>query len=217
MLKRQGLKVGKNRIFRLYKEESLGLKKRTRKRKYLAKHRVRPDQATRPNQRWSIDFISDRLVSGQAFRSLVVIDQYSRKCLCSVPRKTYPSSEVVKVLTKAAWEAGEFPETITLDNGPEFISSVFDEWASEHNIELDFIPPGRPNQNGFVESFNGKFRDECLNVSIFQTMEEASKEIQEWVCDYNKVRPHSALADKAPEEIWKRFQKDLDANLCISV
>ena len=125
----------------------------------------------------------------------------------------YPATEVTRVLDLVAAKKGGYPKTITVDNGPEFRGLHFDEWADRHGIGLDFIAPGRPMQNGFVESFNGRLRDEFLNTHLFRTMEEAQGLLNLWVRDYNKIRPHSSLGDQTPDEVWKRFQIDLENNL----
>ncbi len=208
MLHRQGIQVSKNTVFLLYKELGLGLMKNRKKNKRLARVRIIPAVAKRPGERWSIDFISDRIATGQAFRSLCVVDQYSRKCLGIRASPTYPASLVTMCLDEIAAENGHYPESITLDNGPEFTGLVFDSWAAEHNISLDFIKPGKPSQNGFVESFNGRLRDECLNISRFRTLAEALVELDIWRQDYNKLRPHSSLGDRVPDELWLSFRRD---------
>jgi putative transposase len=213
MLRRQGFKVGKDRVYRIYREEGLNLRKQPRKRKRLAHTRIAPPPASMPGERWSIDFISDRLVSGKTFRSLCVIDQYTRKCLAVVPKTNYPSTEVTKVLDRIAQTCGSYPKSITVDNGPEFRGLHFDEWASKHRVSLDFISPGKPMQNGIVESFNGRLRDEFLNTQVFMSLEHAEELLKLWVKDYNKIRPHSSLGDKTPDEIWKKYQRDLEKNL----
>jgi putative transposase len=210
ILRRRGIRVSKNTVFRIYQEEALGLKKVTRKRKRLSKLRVIPPPACRPGERWSIDFVTDKLVSGRYFRALCVVDQFSRKCLGVIARESYSGTAVANVLDDIARKSGGHPGMITLDNGPEFTGVVFDSWARDRKVSLDFITPGRPSENGFVESFNGRLRDECLNVSRFRTLLEAQAVINSWCNDYNNVRPHSSLRDRVPDEIWKSFQKDLD-------
>lgn len=214
ILRREGFKVGKKRVYRLYRLESLGLRKTIhRKRKYKPGPRIVPGPAKRPNQRWSIDFIEDKLTNGRKFRTLCVVDQFSRRCLAAAPRFTYPARDVVNVLNQAATKAGSYPETVTMDNGPEFTGFVFGAWALDHRIGLDFIDPGKPSQNGFVESFNARFRDECLRVNLFRSFDEATTIINEWLDDYNKLRPHSAIGNEVPDKIWKLFQTDLERSL----
>ncbi len=167
MLNREGIKVGKDRVYRIYAEEGLNLKNANKKRKRLSFTRVTPEPATKPGERWSIDFITDRLTNGKQFRSLTVVDQFSRKCFGVTAQHSFPAESVTKALDELARRAGRYPESITLDNGPEFRGLVFDLWASERSINLDFIAPGKPTQNGFVESFNGRLRDEFLNLNLF--------------------------------------------------
>jgi putative transposase len=170
MLRREGIKVGKDRVYRIYLEEGMNLNKKGKKRKRLSFTRVTPVPATKPGERWSIDFISDRLTDGRHFRSLTVVDQYSRKCIGVIARYSFPAHEVTAALDKLAKDVGVYPQSITLDNGPEFRGLVFDLWANDREINLDFIAPGKPTQNGFVESFNGRLRDEFLNLNLFRTL-----------------------------------------------
>ena len=207
MLQLRGFNVNKKRVYRIYKEECLDLRKITRSRRKNTTNRVPPKAATRANQRWSMDFITDRSTDGRMFRSLCVIDQYSRKALLIEPRRRFLSRDVVTSLNKLILKIGT-PESITLDNGSEFTSHVFDRWASESRIGLDFIAPGKPSQNGFVESFNARLRDECLNMNTFDNLEEAKTILEAWRKDYNKLRPHSSIGYKVPDQLWQRFRKD---------
>lgn len=214
VLKREGIKVGKKRVYRLYKLECLSLRKKVeRKRKIYPRCRVKPLPAERPNQRWSIDFITDRLTSGRTVRALCVIDQFSRKSLAISVRTSFLSRDVIEVLDRVIGKAGDPPESITLDNGPEFTSHLFDSWASQHRIGLDFIAPGKPSQNGFVESFNARLRDECLNMNVFHSLESVQRTVDQWRYDYNNWRPHSAISNEVPDKIWKGYQKDLERTL----
>ena len=120
---------------------------------------------------------------------------------------------MIESLEIIAEKLGQYPESITSDNGPEFTCLVYDEWAKHHGIKVDLITPGKPNQNGFVESFHGRIRDECLSINRFQTLKMAEIEIGTWIKDYNNVRPHSSLKDEVPNKIWKEFQRDLDFSL----
>lgn len=216
ILKREGIKVGKKRVYRLYKEECLSLRKHVeRKRRIFPKSRVKPLPAERPNQRWSIDFIADRLTSGRAVRALCIIDQFSRKSLAISVRTNFLSRDVIEVLDRIIAKVGKPPESITLDNGPEFTSHIFDSWASRHRIGLDFIAPGKPSQNGFVESFNARLRDECLNMNVFHSLESVQTLLDDWRRDYNNWRPHSAISNEVPGKIWKKYQEDLERTLKI--
>lgn len=207
MLRQEGLKVNKKVVRKLYRQMSLTLRwhKTTRK---VSRLRTAPMQAIRPGQRWSLDFMSDKLSSGTKFRLLNVIDLYSRKCLNSVVSRSYPSTKVIAELDKIGMKYG-YPDIITLDNGTEFTSLIFDEWGRKHRIKLDFITPGKPCENGFIESFNGRLRDECLQTECFRTLEEAQIKISLWQKDYNCVRPHTSLKDQTPDKVWQLFQQDL--------
>ena len=186
------------RVYRLYREE--GLQVRTKKRGKRAAHaRVPLPEAARPNQRWSMDFVSDRLVDSRWFRILTVVDQYTRECLCIHADRSQTGEKVVEHMKRLVAEHGS-PESITTDNGSEFAGQAMDVWAHEAGVKLDFIRPGRPVQNGYIESFNGRLRDECLNTEVFSNLADAREKLQRWQRDYNQRRPHSALADRTPEE-----------------
>jgi putative transposase len=210
LLRREGWKVNAKRIYRLYCQE--GLIVRTKKRKKAASHpRVPQGVASGPNQRWSMDFIHDRLADGRAFRVLTVVDQYTRECLLLLADTSLSGEKVAAALNLVVAERGA-PQSITVDNGTEFASRAMDAWAYGHGIQLDFIRPGRPVENGYIESFNGRLRDECLNVQVFFSLADARQKLGEWRHDYNHVRPHSALADHAPAEVagdWRARSKAL--------
>ena len=153
---------------------------------------------SRPNVRWSMDFVAGTLSDGRTFRVLNIVDDYSREAVAVEVGKSIPGSRVVRVLERLARHRG-LPTTIVVDNGPEFTSRVLDQWAYDHRVELHFIQPGKPVQNAFVESFNGKFRDEYLNQSWFVSLADACRAIGAWRLDYNRVRPHSSLGELTPE------------------
>ncbi len=198
LLRREGWKVNTKRVYRLYREE--GLQVRTAKRaKRAARARVPLMQAVRPNQRWSMDFVSDRLADGRWFRILTVIDQYTRECLCVYADRSQTGEKVVQHMKHQVALRGA-PESITTDNGSEFAGRAMDTWAHEAGVQLDFIRPGRPVENSYIESFNGRLRDECLNGEVFFNLMDAREKLERWRCDYNQKRPHSALADRTPEE-----------------
>jgi putative transposase len=148
---------------------------------------------------WTMDFTRDSLASGRNFRTLNLMDGHTRVALCIEVDSSLPGLRVVQVLERVAHERG-VPEAIQVDNGPEFISRVVDQWAYANGVTLHFIDPGKPVQNAFIESFNGKFRDECLNQSWYTSLEEARQEIEAWRVDYNTVRPHSSLGYLTPVE-----------------
>jgi putative transposase len=198
LLKREGWEVNAKRIYRLYVEE--GLIVRTKKRKERAqRQRVAQGSAMRPNQKWSMDFVAQRLPDGRWIRVLTVVDQYTRECVTLLADNTLSGEKVATALDKALMQRGA-PESITVDNGTEFTSKALDHWAYRNSVHLDFIRPGRPVENGFIESFNGKLRDECLNVEVFFNLADARRKLYLWRRDYNHERPHSALDDRTPAE-----------------
>ena len=206
----QGIRVGKNTVYKVYKQENLEL--RHRKFKKRRSHlRVVPPPALRPNDRWAMDFITDETVCGRKFRVLNVIDFATRKLLGEVVDRRLPSTRVIDCLNACAKKAGRYPKTITCDNGPEFISFNMDEWAAEKNVGLDFITPGTPTENGYIESFHARQREECLEMNSFRTLEEARLIIADWRRDYNSLRPHSSVGDKTPNQVWRELSEQLDA------
>ncbi len=161
--------------------------------------RVALPGASRPNQRWSMDFVSDRLADGRWFRILTVVDQYTRECLCAHPERSQTGRKVADQLAKIIALRGA-PESITSDNGSEFVGKAMEIWSHETGVKLDFIRPGKPVENGFVESFNGRLRDECLNVESFLNLADAQSKLDQWRSDFNGNRPHSSLDDRTPAE-----------------
>jgi putative transposase len=201
LLRREGWTVNTKRVYRIYREE--GLQVRTAKRAKRAAHtRVPLPQPVRANQRWSMDFVSDRFSDGRWFRILTVVDQYTRECLCAFADRTQTGEKVVEQMKRLVRLRG-LPESITTDNGGEFAGKAMDAWAHQVGVKLDFIRPGRPVQNGYIESFNGRLRDECLNGEIFFSITDARQKIERWRRDYNQNRPHAGLADRTPEEFAK--------------
>ena len=198
MLKREGLVVNHKRTERIYREEGLGLR-RKRRRKGTAGARVIIPAPERPNQKWSMDFVSDSTVTGRRFRALTIVDDYSRECPAIEVDTSLGGVRVVSVLERLAETRG-LPEVITVDNGPEFAGKALDEWAYRRGIKLNFIRPGKPVENAFAESFNGRLRDECLNINWFMSIKHAREVIESWRQDYNEVRPHSSLKGRSPKE-----------------
>ena len=210
LLKREGWAVNAKRIYRLYTEE--GLTVRTKQRKKVAsRQRVPLGLATRPNERWSMDFVSDRLVNDRWFRVLTVVDQFTRECLLLYADSTLSGEKVAAELERVVRARG-VPMSITVDNGSEFASRAMDAWAYGHGIRLDFIRPGKPVENGYIESFNGRLRDECLNVSLFFSLEDAGEKLEAWRRDYNLARPHSALGDQAPTAFATAWSKSASSD-----
>ena len=206
LLKREGFMVNHKRTERIYKSEGLSLRIRRRK-KFAAVVRNPLPEAIKPNERWAMDFISDSLWSGRKFRTLSVVDTYSRECLNVEADTSLPGHRVVKVLDRLADTKG-LPESIRVDNGPEFISKVLDEWAYRNGVTLDFIRPGKPTENPYAESFHGRFRDECLNENYFLDLQEAKDIIESWRIEYNTFRPHSSLDYQTPEEFLKQYEQE---------
>lgn len=198
LLRREGLEFNRKRVYRIYRQESLQLRRKKRKRAAAAPRRAIPvpDQ---PHRRWSMDFVSDSLRTGQQLRTLNVVDDCTRLCTVQVVDTSISGRRVARALDIAA-ECYGLPECIVVDNGPEFTSRALDQWAYDHGVELCFIEPGKPVQNAFCESFNGKFRDECLNQHAFDDVEDAREKIEAWRQDYNACRPHESLGWLSPEE-----------------
>jgi putative transposase len=199
LLRRRGLVVNHKKVHRLYREEGLMVRRKTR-RKIASQLRTVPPTPVRPNERWSMDFVADVLVDGRRFRTLNVLDMYTREAVAMEVAFSLPSAAVTRALDRAIAERGAQPEVITIDNGTEFTSRIFDNWAHARGIRLDFIRPGKPVENGYVESFNGKYRDECLSQSWFLGLEDARATIARWRIEYNEARPHSSLGNLAPAE-----------------
>jgi putative transposase len=198
LLKREGWEVNAKRIYRIYTEE--GLIVRTQKRKERAQRQRLPiGQAVRPNHKWSMDFVLQRLPDGRWIRVPTVVDQFTRECLTLFADTALSGEKVATALDKVVNQRGT-PQSITVDNGTEFASKAMDLWAYKNGVHLDFIRPGKPVENGYIESFNGKLRDESLNVEVFFTLADARRKLALWRHDYNHHRPHSALADRTPNE-----------------
>lgn len=211
LLLREGYKINHKRTERLYRLEGLSLRaKRRRRRRYKSETRVSLVQPTRSNQYWSMDFVSDQMVHGHRFRGLTLVDIFTRESLSIEVGRCMPAVRVVEVLNRLKFERG-VPEGIVLDNGPEMISLVLDQWAYENGVKLEFIEPGKPTQNAFIESFNGTFRDECLNMHWFFSLDDAREKIEAWRKEYNEENPHSSLGYLTPKEFAKKEEIMLTA------
>lgn len=197
LLQREGIRINPKRVYRIYCEENLQVRKRKRKKLKVFRKPLIPVE--RPNQRWSMDFVSDTIAIGRRFRTLNVIDDFTRECLAIEVAFSLPGERVTRVLNRLIYMHGK-PEKIVLDNGPEFTGGAMLKWSSENNIELDFIRPGKPMENAICESFNGRFRDECLNETWFLDLEHAKGTIEDWRIDYNEARPHGSLNQLTPTE-----------------
>jgi putative transposase len=197
LLVREGWQVNHKRVYRLYVEEKLSLRrKRGRKRSGVRQPLPEPVAA---NQVWSVDFMTDALSSGRRFRTLNIVDDYTRECLAIEVDTSLGGIRVVRVLETLKQRRG-LPLKIRSDNGPEFVSRAVDQWAYEQNLQWHTIQPGKPMENGYVESFNARFRDECLNENWFTDLADARSSIEQWRRDYNQQRPHSSLQYRTPEE-----------------
>jgi len=202
LLRREGWRVNKKRVYRIYCEE--GLKVRTKTRRKRPSHlRVIAPPPQGQNERWSMDFIQDRLLDGRKFRTLTVVDQFTRQCPILEADFSLTGKKVSEALERLAKRHG-YPKTITVDNGTEFISKAMDLWAYENHVKLDFIRPGKPVENAYIESFNGRLRDECLNANVFVSLADARAKLEAWRLDYNEHRPHSSIGNLTPAEFAKR-------------
>ena len=198
MLKRKGWTVNRKLVLRLVRENGWLVRRKLRK-KLAAVPRVQLPQPTRANEAWAMDFVHDGTAGGRTFRTLNVVDRLTRECLVIEVNTSITGCHVVAVLALLVAMKRK-PESIRVDNGPEFISKALDAWAFEHGIALHFIRPGKPTENGHIESFNGRLRDECLNVNWFIDLADAKEKIELWRKDYNEVRPHSSLGYLTPME-----------------
>jgi putative transposase len=198
LLERDGFIVNHKRVHRLYRAAGLQVRRRRRKRLTRAE-RVPLPTPSQARERWSMDFMADTLADGRGFRTLNIVDDFTRECLAIEVDRSLPGLRVARVLDRLASSVG-LPQTIVVDNGPEFAGRTLDAWAYAHGVTLRFIRPGKPIENAYVESFNGKFRDECLNEHWFLNVADAKAAIELWRVDYNNVRPHSALNQATPAE-----------------
>jgi transposase InsO family protein len=196
LLRREGERSGINRIYRLYREEGLMVRKRKGRRKALGTRAPILVEA-RPNVRWSLDFVHDQLANGRRFRILNVVDDVTRECLGAVPDVSISGARVARELSAIVATRGK-PAMIVSDNGTELTSNAILTWSADMKIEWHYIMPGKPMQNGYVESFNGRMRDELLNESLFLGLADARCAIAAWVADYNNARPHSSLNYRTP-------------------
>jgi putative transposase len=208
LLLREGWNVNHKRVYRIYREEGLCVRKRSRKR--VARERCPLAQLAGPDQRWALDFVSDALASGRKLRLLTVVDAFTRESLAIEVDTSLSGARVARVLDQMIDRRGAAPEEITLDNGPELTSKALDQWAYERGVRLRFIEPGKPVQNAYIESFNGRLRDECLNEHWFQSLSHARSVVEEWRIDYNQHRPHSSLGYLSPEEFRTDWTTRLD-------
>jgi transposase InsO family protein len=196
LLRELGEPSGVNRIYRLYREEGLTVRKRRARRRAIGTRTPILVEA-RVNARWSLDFVHDQFAKGRRFRILNIVDDVTRECLAAVPDTSISGKRVARELTMLVGTRGK-PQMIVSDNGTEFTSNAILSWAKDHRVEWHYIAPGKPMQNGYIESFNGRMRDELLNESLFIDLDQARQLISAWIADYNTARPHSSLGYKTP-------------------
>lgn len=206
LLKREGIALNHKKLFRLYREERLTVRRRGGRKRALGT-RAPMTLPQDPNQRWSLDFVSDTLVDGRRFRVLVVVDDFTRECLALVVDTSLSGIRVARELDNIV-EARGRPLMIVSDNGTELTSRAILQWQEDQSVEWHYIAPGKPMQNGFVESLNGRFRDECLNEHLFRSLPAARWLIEEWRIDYNARRPHTSLGGLTPNEFATQSMGD---------
>ena len=210
LLARQGVRINHKKLYRLYREERLSVRKRGGRKRALgtrAPMTIPQDQ----NLRWSLDFVMDTLVSGRRFRILTLVDDFTRECLGLVVDTSLTALRVLRELEQVIESRG-CPRMIVSDNGTEFTSNAVLAWQEEFGIEWHYIAPGKPMQNGFVESFNSRLRDECLNEHLFANLSEARQIIEDWRIDYNTTRPHTSLNGLTPTEFANRSNRGENQN-----
>jgi len=215
LIRKEFGKINHKRIERIYLQERLQLP-RHRKKKYIKMPRKPLKASKKPNETWSMDFVHDRTYDGRKLRMLNVIDNFTRECLWIAVDRSLNSNKVTCVLDYLKTTIG-LPESIRIDNGAEFTSKRFQSWSKENNVELDFIEPGKPMQNGYIESFNGKFRAECLNLHWFRNLDHAREEVEKWRYSYNQKRPHSSLDYKTPYEFRLEYEACITESLTLNL
>lgn len=201
--------VNHKRVYRLYRLVGLSLRLKTRKKPVSGLRGPKP-VATHPDDCWSMDFMADRLVDGRRFRVLTLVDNVSRVSPAIVADNRLTGEQVVEALN-ALLAAGQKPAMLSIDNGTEFVSKALDAWAHRNEVRLEFSRPGKPTDNAFVEAFNRRFRDECLNLHWFDSLEEAQATIEAWRVDYNTERPHGALGQQTPAAFSQAWQAPVEA------
>ncbi len=210
LLKREGFNLNWKKLYRLYKEERLTVRKRGGRKRALGTRAPMAIPQGR-NQRWSLDFVSDALIDSRRFRILCVIDDFSRECLATVVDNSISGVRVGRELDRIA-ELRGYPFLVVSDNGTELTSNAMLKWQQDRGVAWHYIAPGKPMQNGFVESFNGRLRDECLNEHLFSSYAQARQIINRWKNDYNTQRPHTSLKGLTPIEFATRSQRDQNPN-----
>ncbi len=207
LLTREGWRIGRNKVHRLYKLERLQVRMRARRRKRVSLHRGPAPRAAAAGQYWAMDFVHDQLADGSKFRVLTIIDKWHRQCVALHVDFSLSGQSVVDALNEVAPERA-LPYAISVDHGTEFTSKALDEWCYLRGVKLDFIRPGKPTENGMIESFNGRLRDECLNVNEFVTLDDVRKILKAWRHDYNHCRPHGSLGNLTPYEFENKWSEN---------
>jgi putative transposase len=207
LLRREGWQVNMKRIYRLYCEEGLTLRRKRPWRHVSAVHREQRPPAVARNEVWSMDFVADELADGRRFRALTVIDIFTRECLDIEVGQSLRAEHVVATLERLKYSRG-VPQRIYCDNGSEFVSAQMDLWAYANQVRLDFSRRGKPTDNAIIESFNGRFREECLNAHWFESPEDAKQKIDAWRWDYNEHRPHRSLEGLTPREFAQESMRE---------
>lgn len=205
LLRREGWVVNRKRVYRIYREEGLSTRLKTPRRRKSAVVRTERPVARAVNQTWSMDFMADNLADGRKIRLLTIVDNFSRECLALDVASGFKGSDVVQALTRIVTERGR-PLCIRCDNGPEFVSKALDLWAYWNKVQLDFSRPGKPTDNAYIESFNGRVRQELLNASWFESLEQARDMTEHWRAEYNNHRPHRSLGNRPPAEFAREHE-----------
>ena len=208
LLQREGWQVNAKRVYRLYREENLSLRTKPPKRRVSCRKRCDRPEATRINDCWAMDFMSDELFDGRKIRLLTIVDHFTRESIAIDVGQRFRGKDVAETLERIGVDRS-LPKTIRVDNGPEFTSKALDKWAYDNKVILDFSRPGKPTDNAFIESFNGSVRAECLNENWFLSLADAKEKVESWRVDYNEQRPHSALGNLAPKEFASSGQGTL--------
>lgn len=206
LLRRDGYDLNHKRVYRLYREERLQVRRRKRSKPRVKQAAVKGPRPSRPNERWSLDFVHDQIVGGRSLRLLTIVDDHTHECLWIEADRSLSGHRVIRILNQLIELRGK-PASILTDNGPEFTSQAMLDWSEGTGIEHRYIQPGKPSQNGFIESFNGKLRDECLNENLFLSVEHARSILEEFIVDYNEVRPHSSIDEMTPGEYLRSFDR----------
>lgn len=199
LLRREGWPISHKRVYRLYKEAGLSLRPHQKRKSQKSPVRIARENVARINQCWSMDFVIDSLSDGRRLKLLTVLDIFTRESLAVKAAGSIKGADVVSVLQAITGERGA-PQSIRCDNGPEFISKALDQWAYENKVSLDFSRPGKPVDNAFIESFNGRLRSECLNYHWFHSLTDAQQKLDAWRQEYNAIRPHTSLRYLSPAQ-----------------